>query len=244
MVYFKSIDVCCPKCESHSISLNATKERELIFLNIGNQTCLIQQFKCKKCGANIPTDLSSIVKPNTNITYPVIDHVIHLYSFFHGSIRKIHKSLKKEHNIKISYQSIENILLFSDFNFENEDDIKDNIRSEKEINEINFFKSMIYEIIDVNDIEIANKLKFELIRRNDILPEVIFEILWDLLIPYFENLTYHHYDGDIESTSNKLENCFHHNFGKAIKKLYKSEDGILKRFDRRLLNWDDENKNW
>ena len=69
--------------------MNANIERKLIFLNIGMQICLVQQFQSKKCGATIPTDLSSIVRPNSNITYPVIKHVIHLYSFFTGSLHKI-----------------------------------------------------------------------------------------------------------------------------------------------------------
>lgn len=117
-IYFKDINVCCPKCNSRKVTYNATVERELIFLNIGNKTCLVQQFKCKKCGSNINTDLSSIVKKNSNITYPVINHIVHLYSFFTGSLRKIQKSLKIEHNMEISHQAIENIILFSNFEFE------------------------------------------------------------------------------------------------------------------------------
>ena len=117
-IYFKSIKIRCPNCKSRNVSLNATKERELIFLIIGNQTCLVQQFKCKKCGIKISTDLSSIVYKNSNITYPVIKHVLHLYGIFTGSLRKIQKSLKIEHKIDISHQAIENIILFSDFDFE------------------------------------------------------------------------------------------------------------------------------
>ena len=82
------------------------------------QTCFVQKFQCKKCGATISTDLSSIVRPNSNITYPVIEHVIHLYSFFTSSLYKIQKSLTLEHNIEISHQSIENIILFFDFELE------------------------------------------------------------------------------------------------------------------------------
>ena len=120
-LYFKSCRVRCKKCNGTKVTLNATIERKLIFLNKGLEKCLIQQFKCKQCGATIPTDMSSIVRPNSNITYPVIEHIIHLYSYFSGSLRKIQKSLKVEHNIEISHQSIENIILLSDFQlqFEN-----------------------------------------------------------------------------------------------------------------------------
>ena len=67
-IYFKNIKTRCPKCKSRDVSLNATKRRELVFLIKGNQTCLVQQFKCKKCGSKISTDLSSIVYKNSNIT--------------------------------------------------------------------------------------------------------------------------------------------------------------------------------
>ena len=105
-IYFKSIKVRCHKCNHDKVRMNATIECKLIFLNKGMQICLVQQFECKKCGATIPTDLSSIVRPNSNITYPVIEHIIYLYSFFTGSLYKIQKSLKVEHNIEISHQSI------------------------------------------------------------------------------------------------------------------------------------------
>lgn len=116
--YFKSINIRCSNCNHNKMRLNGTFERKLIFLNIGMQSCLVQQFQCKKCGTTVITDLSSIVKPNSNITYPVIEHIIHLYSLFTGSLHKIQKSLKLEHSIEISHQSIENIILFSDFELE------------------------------------------------------------------------------------------------------------------------------
>ena len=62
----------------------------------------------------IYTDLSSIVNENANITIPVIEHIEYLYSYFNGSLHKIRKSLK-EHNIEISHQSIENIILKSEY---------------------------------------------------------------------------------------------------------------------------------
>ncbi|WP_296811631.1 DDE-type integrase/transposase/recombinase, partial [uncultured Methanobrevibacter sp.] len=55
---------------------------------------------------------------NANITIPVIEHIEYLYSYFNGSLHKIRKSLKKEHNIEISHQSIENIILKSEYEIE------------------------------------------------------------------------------------------------------------------------------
>ena len=47
-IYFKSLSVRCENCEKKDIVLNATVNRKLIFLNIGEQDCLVQQFQCKK----------------------------------------------------------------------------------------------------------------------------------------------------------------------------------------------------
>ena len=120
-IYFKSINIRCHRCKSRHVNLNVTIQRKLIFLNEGEQICLVQQFQCKTCGTTISTDLSSIVKANSNITHQVIEHIIHLYSFFSGTLHKIQKSLKEEHKIEISHQSIENIILFSNYelNIEN-----------------------------------------------------------------------------------------------------------------------------
>lgn len=63
----------------------------------------------------IYTDISSIVKGNSNITIPLIEHIKYLYSNFGTSLHKIRKSLKREHKIEISHQSIENIILNSDY---------------------------------------------------------------------------------------------------------------------------------
>ena len=83
-----------------------------------------------------------------------------------------------------------------------------------------------------------------IISNNYDLPSVIHDIIWKFIVPNFKRLTFHLHDKNIEYTSNKLENCFLKNFNKSIKKLYKSEDGILKRFDLKLNEWTEENGNW
>ena len=116
--YFKPLNVVCPECKSHDVVKNGTYSRKLIFLINGEQNCIVQKYKCNKCGNVIYTDLSNIVNGNTNITILVIEHVEYLYSYFSGSLHKIRKSLKKEHNIEISHQSIENIIFKSNHEIE------------------------------------------------------------------------------------------------------------------------------
>ena len=93
--YFKPVNVVCPERYSLTVVKNGTYSRKLIFLTIGEQKCVVQKYKCNKCGNTIYTDLSSIVNGNSNITIPVIEHVKYLYNYFSRSLHKIRKSLKK-----------------------------------------------------------------------------------------------------------------------------------------------------
>lgn len=117
-IYFKNKIAVCPSCNSRNTVKNGTYERKLIFLRIGEQICTIQKYKCKKCGKVFYSDLSSLVYLNSNITLPVIDCIKNLYQIYGAGLHKIRFNLKQEHNIEISHQSIENILLKSDYEFD------------------------------------------------------------------------------------------------------------------------------
>ena len=120
-IYFKNKISICPSCNSTHTVKNGTYERKLFFLRIGEKLCTIQKYKCKKCGKVFYTDLSSLVYDNSNITLPVINCIENLYQIYGVSLHKIRFDLKQQHNIEISHQSIENILLNSnyEFNYEN-----------------------------------------------------------------------------------------------------------------------------
>lgn len=119
-IYFKNKIAVCPSCNSRNTVKNGTYERKLIFLRIGEQICTIQKYKCKKCGKVFYSDLSSLVYLNSNITLPVIECIKNLYQIYGAGLHKIRFNLKQEHNIEISHQSIENILLKSDYEFDYE----------------------------------------------------------------------------------------------------------------------------
>ncbi len=55
--------------------------------------------------------MSSIVNEFNNVTKPIIEKILHLYSIFGSSIYKIQNELKEEHNVDISHQTIERILI-------------------------------------------------------------------------------------------------------------------------------------
>ena len=76
-----------------------------------NKCALFKNINAKKCGKVFYTDLSSLVYPNSNITLPVVDCIENLYQIYGAGLHKIRFDLKQQHNIEISHQSIENILL-------------------------------------------------------------------------------------------------------------------------------------
>ena len=338
--YFKPVTVVCTKCGSHDVVKNGTYSRKLIFLTIGEQNCVVQKYKCNKCGHVIYTDLSSIVNGNANITIPVIEHIEYLYSYFNGSLHKIRKSLKKEHNIEISHQSIENIILKSNYEIKHENwtfsgyylfdslwvrkngnwkylfalfdlelntivakelvdsetvdnvynflnqslrnqkkkciitDLKSEYRvaidrlhikqqlctfhakqlinreirdyitknntSEEEIEIILDYKRLFFDIIDADSINDAKEKRDKLFYLDSNVPKVIRKLTSDLIIPEFKKLTNYLTDSKIAITSNKIENCFLKNFPKHIKKLFKTDEGILKRFNLKLKYWDED----
>ena len=118
-IIFSNSVAVCPVCGSHHNVKDGKMERELIFMNLGNQTCKVQRYKCNRCGNVFSADLSSIVEVNRNITKPVIDFILKSYSIGGDSIRKIMHRLKEIHNVDISYQSVENILLGFEYDFDN-----------------------------------------------------------------------------------------------------------------------------
>ncbi len=339
--YFKPSNVFCPECNSHDVVKNGTYSRKLIFLIDGEQECIIQKYKCNKCGKIIYTDISSIVKGNSNITIPLIDHIKYLYSNFGSSLHKIRKSLKREHKIEISHQSIENIILNSDYkinhanwtysgyylfdslwvkkngkwkyllalfdlklntivsreladsesvktvykfleeslrnqnknciitdlkpeyrvaidklqikqqfctfhlkqliNREIYNYIKQNNHNKMEIEIIHDYKELLFNIINAESLNEAQEKRNQLFYLKSNVPKVIRDLAEKLFIPEFKKITNHLTDPKIAITSNKIENCFLKNFPKYIKRLYKTENGILKRFDLKLKFWDEEN---
>lgn len=339
--YFKPVNVVCPECYSRDVVKNGTYSRKLIFLTIGEQNCVVQKYKCNKCGHVIYTDLSSIVNGNANITIPVIEYIEYLYSYFNGSLHKIRKSLKKEHNIEISHQSIENIILKSEYEIKHENwifsgyylfdalwvkkngnwkyllalfdlelntivakelvdsetvenvynflnqslrnqkknciitDLKQEYRvaidklhikqqfctfhtkqlinreirdyidknntPEEEIEIIHNYKRLFFDIIDADSMKDATEKREELFYLDSNIPMIIRKLASNLIIPEFKKLTNYLTDSKIAITSNKIENCFLKNFPKHIKKLFKTDEGILKRFNLKLKYWDEDN---
>ena len=62
-----------------------------------------------------------------------------------------------------------------------------------------------------------------------------------MIIPEFKKLTNYLNDSKIAIKFNKIKNCFLKNFPIYIKKLFKINEGILKKFNLKLKYWNENN---
>ena len=85
-----------------------------------NKCALFKNINAKNAVKSFIQILSSLVYSNSDITLPVVDCIENLYQIYGAGLHKIRFDLKQQHNIEISHQSIENILLNSNYQFNHE----------------------------------------------------------------------------------------------------------------------------
>ena len=192
------------------------------------------------------------LKLNTIVSRELVDSetVENVYNFLNQSLRNQKKKciitdLKPEYRVAIDRLKIKQQFctfhLKQLINREIRDHIKENNTSEDEIEIIHNYKQIFFDIINAESINEAQEKRNQLFYLESNTPKVIRDLASKLMIPEFKKITNHLNDAKIAITSNKIENCFLKNFPKHIKKLFKSEKGILKRFDLKLMYWDEDN---
>ena len=192
------------------------------------------------------------LKLNTIVSRELFDSetVGNVYDFLNQSLRNQKKKciitdLKPEYRVAIDRLKIKQQFctfhLKQLINREIRDHIKENNSSEDEIEIIHNYKQLFFDIINAESINEAQEKRNQLFYLESNTPKVIRDLASKLMIPEFKKITNHMNDAKIAITSNKIENCFLKNFPKHIKKLFKSKKGILKRFDLKLMYWDEDN---
>ena len=91
--------------------------------------------------------------------------------------------------------------------------------------------------MNVDDLESAKNGGDYLINIQDNLSEVIFNLLWFFIIPYFKTITFHLENSNVPTTSNKIENFFQKVFSKHIKKTLRTFEGARTRFSLKTKYW-------
>ena len=121
-IIFKEHYKHCLEYSSKNIVKNGYNTYKLHILNEGYVTTYIERYICKNCGKNYQVDMSDVVVENNNITNEIKDVIWKYYAIFKISLRKTQLILKSIHNINISYQSIEDIIL--SFKYSNKNKIE------------------------------------------------------------------------------------------------------------------------
>ena len=110
-IILSSIVFFCPKCSSKKVILYGNKSKPIVMDREGLVDCEIKQYNCNSCGHRFSVDISSIVRPKSNISDEVLNIVRKYYSVFSTSLRKIKEGLNVFNNVKISHQEIQDIVL-------------------------------------------------------------------------------------------------------------------------------------
>lgn len=160
--YIENFKPYCSCYNSRNVISKGFTKRKLILLGVGEIIVNVKRYKCKSCGKYFQTDLTGLVDKNFNISIALKEKIIKLYGFFKGSLHKIRECLKEEHNVNISHQSIENILL-----------------SEKITKKEEYLHESGYYLFDVQYIKINGKWKYRYVLFDSKLNIPIIEELKD-----------------------------------------------------------------
>ena len=109
--YLKQKYVCCPQCSHKEVVENGHYTKKLIYMDKGLVECKVKRYVCKHCGTGFSADISCIVDKNFSISCDVKESVQKYYSFDHSSVRKIQEIMKEFHNVELSHQEIQDIIV-------------------------------------------------------------------------------------------------------------------------------------
>jgi transposase-like protein len=130
---------------------------------------------------------------------------------------------------------------FKNFNKTIKKYIKENELSEEEIDKILEGKLELFSLFDLKSYKSAKNKFDEMVSKIKEFSEVIQSIILDSFMPYFKTLFNFLDDGNIECTSNKLENFFKRTLPKNVKKIMKTKKGVKSRITLRIEIWDRAN---
>lgn len=113
-----------------------------------------------------------------------------------------------------------------------------NKTNKEDLDKISYYKNQIFEMIDSNNYNNAKKLfKLLKIEINNI-PDVFRKIITKKFLVHFERLVNYLKDPNISKTSNKIENYFRTTLPQAIKRIFKTIQGLQEFLTLQKEKWD------
>jgi transposase-like protein len=98
----------CPYCNSHNITKQEYRDRNLIIENQEPIKVHLRRYKCKSCEKKFITSLDPIIKPGYRYQTILRDKLIELFQTGYRSLRNASEDLSNFFGINISHQTIHN----------------------------------------------------------------------------------------------------------------------------------------
>jgi transposase-like protein len=111
-----------------------------------------------------------------------------------------------------------------------------------EINQITNYKNQIFEIIDSSNHNTAKNLFNKLKNEINNIPASFRKIITKKFIAHFDRFVNYMKDQNINKTSNKIENYFRTTLPKAIKRIFKTKQGLQEYLTLQKEKWDKTHK--
>lgn len=109
--YVKQKRVYCPHCSSKEINENGYYPKKVIHKNQGKVDYMVKRYECKHCNKGFSADISGFIRKNFSVTDEVIKIVQDYYAVGFISVRKIQEIMMNMHNVDISHQEVQDILV-------------------------------------------------------------------------------------------------------------------------------------
>ncbi len=113
-----------------------------------------------------------------------------------------------------------------------------NKHNKDELNQITNYKNQIFEIIDSQNYNNAKKLFNKLKQEINNIPNVFKKIITKKFLVHFHRFINYLKDPNISKTSNKIENYFRTTLPKAIKRIFKTIQGLQEYLTLQKEKWD------
>jgi transposase-like protein len=108
--HFELLNPICPKCGEHKV----IKEEYILankkFKNRGKEKIYLRRYKCKKCKSKFQTKLKEFFEPGTSISTKIKDDIRNIAKKGYKSLRSLSREIEILTNLKISHQTISNVL--------------------------------------------------------------------------------------------------------------------------------------
>jgi len=117
-----------------------------------------------------------------------------------------------------------------------------NKTDQEELNKIQHYKKQIFEIIDSENHKTAKNLFNKLKQEINNIPQVFRKIITKKFLIHFERYVNYLKHQNISKTTNKIENYFRTTLPKAIKRIYKTIQGLQEYLTLQKEKWDKSHK--